>query len=158
MSTLLGKLQYREGDPINVNSSSFGRRFRRKAQNQGPMPELLRFTQRRAKGGRFNDIAPRTPRRGQGAKPRLSAGNAMPAWTDKIDRVLRPDDAQRAKLQALQSAASQAADTIKAACPSDVPPSPPARMAAGCQRLQAMLQGVEAIRACLRINGKKPRT
>src|SRR5262249_47369303 len=68
------------------------------------------------------------------------------AWpTDQIDRVVRPDDAQRAKLQALQSAASQAADTFKAACPADVPPTPPARLAAAGQRLQALLRGVETM-------------
>jgi hypothetical protein len=61
----------------------------------------------------------------------------------------RPDDAQRAKLQNLQSAASQAADTIKAACPTDVPPTPPARLAAVGQLLQAMLQGVETMQPAL---------
>ena len=74
----------------------------------------------------------------------------MMAWpTDRIDRVVRPDDAQRDKLQALQSAASQAADTIKAACPTEVPATPPARLAAVGQRLQAMLRGVETIQPAL---------
>jgi hypothetical protein len=74
----------------------------------------------------------------------------MMAWpTDQIDRVVRPDDAQRAKLQGLQSAASRAADTIKAACPTDVPATPPARIAAVGQRLQAMLGGVETIQPAL---------
>jgi LTXXQ motif family protein len=72
------------------------------------------------------------------------------AWpTDRIDRVVRPDDAQRAKLQGFQSAASRAADTIKAACPTEVPATPPARLAAVGQRLQAMLQGVEIIQPAL---------
>jgi LTXXQ motif family protein len=62
---------------------------------------------------------------------------------------VRPDDAQRAKLQTLQSAASQAADAIKAACPGDVPSTPPARLAAVGQRLQAMLQGVETMQPAL---------
>ena len=74
----------------------------------------------------------------------------MMAWpTDQIDRVARPDEAQRAKLQALQSAASQAADTIKAACPAAVPPTPPARLATVGQRLAAMLQGVETMQPAL---------
>jgi hypothetical protein len=60
-----------------------------------------------------------------------------------------PDEAQRAKLQALQSAAAQAADTIKAACPADVPPTPPARLATVGQRLAAMLQGVETMQPAL---------
>jgi hypothetical protein len=106
---------------------------------------------------RFNDIAPRAPRRGHGAQGDLTASAirgqcdaGMTAWpTEQIDRVVRPDDAQRAKLQNLQSAAAQAADTIKAACPADVPSTPPARMAAVGQRLQAMLQGVETIQPAL---------
>ncbi|HYQ08035.1 MAG TPA: Spy/CpxP family protein refolding chaperone [Xanthobacteraceae bacterium] len=106
---------------------------------------------------RFNGIAPRTPRRGQGAQGDLTASAirgqcdaGMTAWpTDQIDQTVRPDDAQRAKLQALQSAASRAADAIKMACPNDVPSTPPARMAAVGQRLQAMLQGVELMQPAL---------
>jgi LTXXQ motif family protein len=106
---------------------------------------------------RFDHIAPRAPRRGQNGQGDLTAATirgqcdaGMMAWpTDQIDRVVRPDDAQRAKLQALQSAASQAADTIKAACPADVPPTPPARLAAVDQRLSAMLQGVETMQPAL---------
>ena len=109
---------------------------------------------------RFNDIAPqasRTARRGQAVPGDLTRLNiqdqcnaGMMAWpTDQIDRVVRPDDAQRAKLQALQSAAAQAADTIKAACPNNVPPTPPARLAAVGQRLQALLKGVETMQPAL---------
>jgi hypothetical protein len=102
---------------------------------------------------RFDHIAPRAPRHGQAALGDLTTATihgqcdaGMMAWpTDQIDRVVRPDDAQRAKLQALQSAASQAADTIKAACPNDVPATPPARLAAVGQRLHAMVQGVETM-------------
>jgi hypothetical protein len=106
---------------------------------------------------RFDHIAPRAPRRGQAAQGDLTAATirgqcsaGMMAWpTDQIDRVVRPDDAQRTKLQALQSAAAQAADTIKVACPADVPPTPPARLVAVGQRLQAMLQGVETMQPAL---------
>jgi len=69
--------------------------------------------------------------------------------TDQIDRVVRPDEAQRSKLQALQSAAAQAADTIKAACPTEMPNTPPARIAAVGRRLQAILTGVETMRPAL---------
>ena len=49
------------------------------------------------------------------------------AWpTDQIDQAVQPNDAQRAKLDALQSAAAKRADTIKAACPTEVPATPPA--------------------------------
>jgi hypothetical protein len=106
---------------------------------------------------RFNGIAPRAPRHGQAALGDLTTATirgqcdaGMMAWpTEQIDRVVRPDDAQRAKLQTLQSAASQAADTIKAVCPADVPPTPPARLEAVGQRLQAMLHGVETMQPAL---------
>jgi LTXXQ motif family protein len=106
---------------------------------------------------RFDHIAPRGPRHGQAALGDLTTATirgqcdaGVVAWpTEQIDRVVRPDDAQRAKLQSLQSAASQAADRIKSACPADVPPTPPARLTTVGQRLQAMLQGVETMQPAL---------
>jgi len=106
---------------------------------------------------RFDHIAPRAPRHGQAALGDLTTATirgqcdaGVVAWpTEQIDRVVRPDDAQRAKLQNLQSAASQAADRIKAAWPADVPPTPPARLTTVGQRLQAMLQGVETMQPAL---------
>jgi hypothetical protein len=72
------------------------------------------------------------------------------AWpTDQIDRVVQPNDAQREKLQALQAAAAQAADTIKAACPSEIPATPPTRLEAVGKRLQAMLQAVATVQPAL---------
>ena len=97
----------------------------------------------------------RPPRRPQrhasrcGSQVRQTAAHRIVMQVAAIDRVVRPDDAQRAKLQALQSAASQAADTIKAACPADVPPTPLARLTAVGQRLGAMLQGVETMQPAL---------
>jgi hypothetical protein len=112
---------------------------------------------------RFNEIGAST----QGAKP--EAANAPPqnlarnapnpqaqcdaqvmAWpTDQINRVVQLNDAQRAKLDALQSAAMSAQDTIKAACPTQVPATPPERLAAAGNHLKAMLQAVDAIRPAL---------
>ena len=72
------------------------------------------------------------------------------AWpSDQIDRVVRPSDVQRGKLEALQSAAAQASDTIKAACPNEVPATPPARLAAVGRHLKAMLQAVQTVRPVL---------
>lgn len=106
---------------------------------------------------RFNDIAPPSAQNNaQPAnpqdKPSVEAqcnANVM-AWpTDRIDSAIHPSDAQRAKLQALQSALSQAADTIKAACPSQPPATPPERLADVGKRLQALLQGVETVQPAL---------
>jgi hypothetical protein len=104
---------------------------------------------------RFNSIAPPAPK--QASHSQQAALNSQAdcnagvlAWpTDQVDRAVRPDDAQRAKLIALQSAASQASDMIKAACPSEVPATPPERLAAVGKRLNAMLQAVETMRPAL---------
>jgi LTXXQ motif family protein len=105
---------------------------------------------------RFNNIAPpegkqESARQNQAApNPQAQCSASVMNWPgDQIDRVVRPDDAQRSKLQALQSASAQASDIIKAACPSDVPATPPARLAAVGQRLNAMLQAVSAVRPAL---------
>jgi hypothetical protein len=72
------------------------------------------------------------------------------AWpSDQINRVVQPNDAQRAKLEALQSAAANGADVIKAACPSEMPSTPPARLEAVGKHMQAMLQAVQTIRPVL---------
>ncbi len=80
------------------------------------------------------------------ANPQAECGGSVIAWpADKIDRVVRPTDAQRAKLDALQSAAAHSADIIKAACPSEQPRTPPSRLEAVGKRLAAMLQAVQTI-------------
>jgi hypothetical protein len=104
---------------------------------------------------RFNDMSP--PQQAQAPQGQQASQQAAPgvasqcdatimAWpSDQIDALVKPDDAQRAKLASLTSAASQAADTIKAACPSEVPATPPSRLLAIGKHLQAMLQAVQAI-------------
>ncbi|MFY9762167.1 MAG: Spy/CpxP family protein refolding chaperone [Xanthobacteraceae bacterium] len=104
---------------------------------------------------RFNAIAPPAPKNatnGNAGTPSVQAqcnANVM-AWpTDQIDNTVHPNDAQRAKLDALKSALSQGADTIKAACPTEVPPTPPDRLAAIGNRLKAMLQAVGTVQPAL---------
>ena len=86
------------------------------------------------------------------ANPQEVCGSGqMMAWpAEKIDQLLKPDNAQKEKLQALQSAAAQAADTLKAACPSVVPATPPGRLAAIGQRLQGQLTAVQTVEAPLK--------
>jgi hypothetical protein len=79
-----------------------------------------------------------------------SCGGQIPTWpTDTIVRAVRPDDTQRANLDALQSASARAADTIKASCPSETAATPPARLAAVAKRLQAMRQAVDIVRPAM---------
>jgi hypothetical protein len=105
---------------------------------------------------RFNGIAPQAPKHAQtpqsqnAQNPQAQCNVSVMAWpTDQIDRVVRPNDAQRTKLVALQSAASQASDTIKTACPGEMPATPPERLAAVGKRLNALLQAVQTVRPAL---------
>jgi hypothetical protein len=107
---------------------------------------------------RFNSIKPPADKEGapqaatsardaNAADPKGECGESSLAWpTEQIDRVVQPNDAQRAKLNALQTAVADGGDTIRAACPSEPPATPPARLAAVGKHLQAMLQVVDAIR------------
>lgn len=100
---------------------------------------------------RFNALGEPAGGRPQGQQSaqnlQSQCGETAVAWpADQIGQVVRPNGEQRAKLDALDAAASQAADTIKAACPSELPATPPDRLAAEGKRLQAILQAVETIR------------
>jgi hypothetical protein len=100
---------------------------------------------------RFNSIKPATDTDKRvapnAATPKSDCDASAMAWpTDQVERVVQPNDAQRAKLDALQAAAARGADIIKAACPSESPSTPPARLAAVGKHLEAMLQAVDMIR------------
>jgi hypothetical protein len=80
-------------------------------------------------------------------------GVAQPGVTEwptaEIDQAVRPTEAQRASLTALQNASAKAADMLKAACLTDNPLTPPARLAAVGKRLDTMLQAVTSVRSAL---------
>jgi len=82
-----------------------------------------------------------------------TCGPAQPGvtqWpTADIDQAVRPTEAQRASLVALQNATTKAADMLKASCLTDDPLTPPARLAAVGARLDAMLQAVKTVRSAL---------
>jgi len=72
------------------------------------------------------------------------------AWpTDAINERLKPTDAQKAKLAALQDATFKAADTLKASCQPSAALTPPARLAAAGQRLDSLLVAVKSVHAAL---------
>jgi hypothetical protein len=82
-----------------------------------------------------------------------SCGAAQPGvieWpTAEIDQTVRPTDAQRASLVALQDATTHAVDLLKASCLTDDPLTPPARLAAVGKRLDTMLQAVKMVGSAL---------
>ena len=82
-----------------------------------------------------------------------SCNASQPGATDwpseLIERNVKPTDAQRASLTALQDAAVKAADTLKSSCPPADARTPPARLAAVGTRLDSMLQAIGTVRPAL---------
>jgi hypothetical protein len=68
---------------------------------------------------------------------------------DRLERVLKPTDAQLTKFDELKVASKKAAETMRAACQSDVPTTMVGRMEASEKRLDAMLQAVRTMRPAL---------
>ena len=103
---------------------------------------------------RFNEIGVaggKAPSGGQGAaNPQAECGGSVMAFpTGQIERVVQPSDVQRQKLDALAAANVTAEDQIKASCPSELPATPPDRLAAEGRHLEAMLAAVQTIRPAL---------
>jgi hypothetical protein len=90
--------------------------------------------------------APNPPSPVQGCGPNA----AIPAWPQaQIEKAIHPNAEQAAKLAALRDANIKAAEMLKASCPSETPATPPARLAAVENRLQALLSAVQTVRAAL---------
>jgi hypothetical protein len=68
---------------------------------------------------------------------------------ERIEKAVRPDAQQQAKLDALKTAMANAADQLARACPSSMPATPPARLTAISMRLDTMLASVKNVRGAL---------
>ncbi len=101
---------------------------------------------------RFNAIgAPQPSQRLRGERRRIGRDEAsgQPKPTAQIERTVRPTPAQREKLDELEAAAANVADTIRASCPSEAPATPPGRLDAVAKWLDAMLQAAKSMRAAV---------
>jgi len=79
-----------------------------------------------------------------------AAQQAATDWPGElIERNVKPTDAQRTSLTALQDAAAKATDILKSSCPPQDARTPPARLAAVATRLDAMLQAIGTVRPAL---------
>jgi LTXXQ motif family protein len=109
-------------------------------------------------GGYYGDIY-RTARRTTGTStasvsPELqqdACGNLGPGLTQlpeaKIEKAIAPiTDEQRAALNAFTAATAKGADLMKQACPADAPLTPPAKLDAVKQRLDAMKSAIGIVR------------
>jgi hypothetical protein len=68
---------------------------------------------------------------------------------DQMQQALQPNDAQRAALDELANASVKAAQDIKAACPTQIPPTAPARLALMQARIEAMIAAVATVQPAL---------
>jgi hypothetical protein len=65
---------------------------------------------------------------------------------ERIERLISPNDAQRAALNELRTASAKAAETVAAACPREFPASASARLETMEKRLDAMLVAIKIVR------------
>lgn len=68
---------------------------------------------------------------------------------DRLEQVVKPTDAQRAKFDEFKAASKKAADIMRTACPTDFPATAVGRMEAMEKRMDAMLQAVKTVRPAL---------
>jgi hypothetical protein len=64
---------------------------------------------------------------------------------DQIQKAIAPNDAQRVALDDLANASVKAAQDIKAACPTQIAATAPARLVAMQQRIEAMISAVRTV-------------
>jgi hypothetical protein len=77
------------------------------------------------------------------------AGGIAGLPIDRIQQALAPNDAQRAALDDLANASMKAAAAIKAACPTQISLTAPARLAVMQQRVEAMISAVGTVQPAL---------
>src|ERR1043166_3193887 len=103
---------------------------------------------------RFNAMGRGQDGDAQGKDETRLCGTQMPAGLteeaiDRIEREVRPDDRQRAPLDALRDATAKAAETLRAACPDQTPITPVARLDAMAKRIAAMRDAINTVRPAL---------
>jgi hypothetical protein len=65
---------------------------------------------------------------------------------DQIERVVKPNEAQRKALQELRAASAKAAELIAGACPQQIPATTSERLALMEKRMESMLQAIKTTR------------
>jgi chemotaxis protein histidine kinase CheA len=107
---------------------------------------------------RFNQIGPKPQETtGQAAQASASATNSCkdqkPGLAnlpiEKIEDAVKPTDAQIDDLNRLEEATGKAVSIMQAACPDDVPLTPPGRLEAMEKRLQAMIDAGKTVKPAL---------
>jgi LTXXQ motif family protein len=119
---------------------------------RGSLDEFYRSLtdEQKAKFNGANQPAPRQNDRHPTTAQSCIAASSATQWPEaRIEAALRPNEAQEAKLKALQHAGAEAAELLTASCPSELPATPPARLEAIAKRLDVMLKAVKTVRVAL---------
>jgi hypothetical protein len=107
---------------------------------------------------RFNEIGPKHPRDNTGvsdtsaengkscSEPKAGLAN-LPI--ERIEDAVKPTDAQEGGLKHLENATAKAVLIMQAACPGDMPITPPGRLEAMEKRLQAMIDAANTVKPAL---------
>ena len=107
---------------------------------------------------RFNQLGPKRPVNNPETTAALpqdakSCSEAKPGLTnlpiEQIDAAVKPTDAQQDALKQLQAATDKAVSVLQAACPKDMPLTPPGRLEAMETRLKAMIDAANTIKPAL---------
>ena len=103
---------------------------------------------------RFNALSPDNPDQQQAQRDltqvcgaRASGIAGLPL--ERIERAVRPDDAQRSALNDLQNATAEASNLLSSGCPTYRALTPVGRLQAMEQRLDAMLHAVQTVQPAL---------
>jgi hypothetical protein len=107
---------------------------------------------RRAAYPASQGVAPAAAGRPPATSGAICSGQASGLTDWPIERIagqVEPNDVERALLDKLKDATTQAVTLLQSACPTDLPSTPTGRLAALQQRITAMLQAVRVIEPAL---------
>ena len=68
---------------------------------------------------------------------------------ERLDQLLKPTEAQRAKFEEFKAASAKAAEAMRGACPTSIPLTVTGRMEAMEKRTEAMLAAIKTVRPAL---------
>jgi len=97
-------------------------------------------------------VATAAPGAGAGGATQICSGETQGLTDFPIQRIaqqVQPDQNQQALLDELKAATQQAVEILRSACPTELPTTPPGRLAATRQRVEAMLRALQAVRPAL---------
>src|SRR5712672_1045015 len=97
-------------------------------------------------------LAAAPPSGGTAGAAQICTGDTQGLTDFPIQRIaqqVQPDPNQQALLDELKAATQQAVEILRSACPTELPTTPPGRLAATRQRVEAMLRALQAVRPAL---------